>query len=421
MDGSTTLTTLTLSGGSATYSDNALSVGSHAITASYSGDSNFLSANSSTLTQQVNLASSSVGIASSSPSTVFGQATTLTANVSEVLPGQGIPTGTVTFYDGTTPLQTVSLTNGVANFSVVTLAVGTHALTAQYNGDSHFSSSTSGAITQTVGLASSQATDSSPGATVFGQSVTLTASLSAAAPGSGIPGGLVVFEDGSTPIGTGTLNGSGVATYTTSSLSIGTHEITVVYGGNNSFLGTTSSAYAQVVGQSSTTVNLVSATNPTVFGQTATFTATVTATSPGAGIPTGTVTFYDGTTALGTETVDNSGVAVDPVSSLSFGTHQITAVYSGDTNFGTSTSNIVAQVVNTANSSLSLVSSANPSVYGQPITFTVTASSVPPGSGTPSESVSLSVDSTVIATISVRTMLWPPWRATTTSMAARIR
>ena len=102
----------------------------------------------------------------------------------------------------------------------------------------------------------------------------------------------------------------------------------------------------------STTLN--STVNPTVFAQLATFTATVSALAPGSGTPTGTVSFYDGSTLLGTGTL-NGGIATFTTASLSVSSHAIKAVYGGDTNFKTSTSAILTQVVqSTAGAALAM-------------------------------------------------------------------
>jgi hypothetical protein len=101
------------------------------------------------------------------------------------------------------------------------------------------------------------------------------------------------------------------------------------------------------VNQASSSTVLVSSVNPSVYGQAVTFTATVSAVSPGSGTPTGTVTLYDGTTKLGTATL-SAGAAGFTTSTLSVGTHPIKAVYGGDTNFKTSTSAILSQVVQSA-------------------------------------------------------------------------
>ena len=152
---------------------------------------------------------------------------------------------------------------------------------------------------------------------------------------------MVTFKDRKTTLGTGTLI-SGNATFTTGSLSAGKHFITAVYGGDSStYNSSTSRALRQVVNKASTTTALTSSANPSVYGQSVTFTATVAATS---GTPTGTVTFKDGSKKLGTGAL-NSGHATFTTTSLSVGTHAITAVYGGDGNCNGSPSPAVNQVV----------------------------------------------------------------------------
>ena len=146
-----------------------------------------------------------------------------------------------------------------------------------------------------------------------------------------MPTGTVDFYDGDTLIGTGTLDESGEATFTTTSaLDYGTHTITAVYEGDDDFSTSTSTGISVAVGQDTTTAT-VSPLDPAVYGDTVTLTVTVTADEPGSGVPTGTVDFYDGDTLLGTGTLDESGEATLPVSGLVVGTHEITAVYEGDT------------------------------------------------------------------------------------------
>jgi hypothetical protein len=331
--------------------------------------------------------------------TVYGESTTLTATVTTA--ANVTPTGTVEFFDGSIDLGPGTLDSGVATIDVSCLTPGSHSITAVYAGDANVNASTSSPITQTVALASASASVTSPGSTVYGQTVTLTAQLSAVSPGSGTPSGIVMFEDGTTALGTGTLDPLGMASYTTSSLSVGSHQITVTYGGDNHFLSTTSTAYSQVVNRASQTTTLVSSVNPTVHGQSTTLTATVTATLPGAGAPTGLVIFEDGALALGTGQLDATGTATFSTSDLSSGLHQITAFYFGDANFTPGTSLPTDQAVNPADTSLSLVASANPSVFGQSITYTVTASAISPGSGTPTQSVELTIDSALVATITL--------------------
>src|SRR5207253_2471452 len=108
------------------------------------------------------------------------------------------------------------------------------------------------------------------------------------------------------------------------------------------------------VGTASTTTAIASSSNPSIFGQSVTFTATVTVVSPASGTPTGTVTFKDGATTLGTGTLDGSGVATLSTAGLSVASHSITAAYAGDTGFTTSTSSALIQVVSSAGTAYSL-------------------------------------------------------------------
>jgi hypothetical protein len=231
---------------------------------------------------------------------------------------------------------------------------------------------------------------SSANPSVYGQPVTFTATVAGT---GGTPTGNVTFKDGSTTLGSAPLNSSGVAMYTTPSLTDAAHSMTAVYGGDAAFAGSTSSALSQNVNQAGTTTALGSSLNPSTYGTSVTFTATVTAVAPGAGTPTGTVTFKDGNTTIGSSAINGSGTATFSTSSLATASHSITAVYSGDTNFTTSTSTVLTQTVNKANTSTALNSSPNPSTYGQSVTFTATVTPST-GTGSPTGSVTFTVDGT---------------------------
>lgn len=184
-----------------------------------------------------------------------------------------------------------------------------------------------------------------------GQNVTFTATVSA----STTPAGNVTFMDGSTTLGTTALNGSGVATYSTTALGVGTHSITAVYAGGTTFAGSTSAATSITVnsaGLTATTTTLTASATSVSTGTSVTFTGTV-APSSGSGTPTGSVTFMDGTASLGMGTL-SSGTATYATSSLAAGTHSITAVYGGDTNFSGSTSSALAVTVTAATPSFSI-------------------------------------------------------------------
>jgi hypothetical protein len=92
-----------------------------------------------------------------------------------------------------------------------------------------------------------------------------------------------------------------------------------------------------------TTTTLVSSVNPSASKQAVTFTATV---KSGAGIPTGTVTFTNNGSTVGTGSLKGNGQATFTTSTLSSGSHSITAVYGGNSSFSGSTSAVLTQTVN---------------------------------------------------------------------------
>jgi hypothetical protein len=208
-------------------------------------------------------------------------------------------------------------------------------------------------------------TSSSP-TSIFGQSVTFTATVSPSA-----ATGTVQFFDGATSLGNVALSG-GTASLTIATLAPGTHPITASYGGDGNFFGSASSSLTQTVlaGTISTATVLTSSLNPSAYGQQVTLSATV---SPSSGA-IGTVTFKDGASVLGTSALGAVGVATLTTSSLAVGTHSITAEYSGDVSHMSSASSVLSQTVNKASTTTTLTSSENPSKSGRLVTFTANVS-----------------------------------------------
>jgi hypothetical protein len=125
-------------------------VGSHPISAVYSGSANYSGSTSAELVVVVNQAATSTTLASSLSPSVFGKKVTFTARVAAVAPGTGTPTGSVTFYDGSTTLGTATLVSGKATFATTTLTRGSHMITAVYSGDPSYTTSTAAPLTQAV-------------------------------------------------------------------------------------------------------------------------------------------------------------------------------------------------------------------------------------------------------------------------------
>ena len=359
-DGTTQLGTGAVSVGAATFSTGSLGIGSHSLTAVYAGDVNFGSSTSSALAQTVRPLATNTSLVSSANPVAFGGNVTFTASVTP-----STATGTITFNDGTGKLGTVTIANGTATFSSAALSIGTHSLTASYSGDTNNAAANSAAISQVVNASTTTTTIASsanPG--TFGQSITLTATVKPAT-----ATGTITFNDGTTKLGTATI-ANGTAAFSSASLTVGTHSIAAVYGGDANNAAGASSAFSQVVNAAITTTTLTSSANPSTFAQSITLTANV---SPA--VATGTVTFNDGTTKLGTATIAN-GSATFSSAALTVGTHSIAAVYSGDTNNAVSTSSAVGQVVNAATTTTTIASSANPATLGQNVVFTATVSPV---------------------------------------------
>jgi hypothetical protein len=160
---------------------------------------------------------------------------------------------------------------------------------------------------------------------VTGQPVTLTATVASA---NGTPTGSVTFLDRTTVLGVVALDPNGQASLVLP-LGVGTHSLTASFAGIAPFTASTSDAVTETVNPAATTTSL----SADVFGGTfVQFTATVLPVAPGAGVPTGTITLFDGDHIVGTAQLDAQGQAFIDID-LAPGTHTLTASYSGDNSF----------------------------------------------------------------------------------------
>ncbi|MFZ1699208.1 MAG: Ig-like domain repeat protein [Pyrinomonadaceae bacterium] len=397
VDGNPVCTNVSLTAGSAVCNSPALGVGGHTVTATFGGDPNFNGSNG-TLSggQTVNKADTTLGLISSPNPSVAGEPVTVTATVGPVAPGTGTPTGTVTFsLDGNPVCSNVSLASASADCAMPYLTAGNHTVTATYAGDPNFNGSngtlSGGQVVNkadtTLGLASS------PNPSVAGEPVTVTATVSPVAPGAGTPTGTVTFSLDGNPVCSNVSLASASADCALPYLTAGNHTVTATYAGDPNFNGSNGTlSGGQVVNKADTTLGLGASPNPSVSGQQVTFTATVGVVSPGSGTPTGTVTFFaDGNPICTAAAL--SGVEATCNSSLVAGNYVITATYNGDPNFNTSNGTLLGgMTVNKAEASTSVASSVNPSVTGQAVTFTAAVAAVAPGAGTPTGTVTFSVD-----------------------------
>jgi large repetitive protein len=374
----------------------------HSVEASYSGDEDDAGSNASLL-QVVGQVPTETTIASSSPTSTYGQSVALRATVTTTATAGVDPTGTVTFYDyQTNPIATVgaSTVDGTttASLNVSSLMGGLHSITATYNGDQTFGSSSSDApVHLDVAEAPTIVTvASSADSTIVGQPVVFTVTINSSAAGET---GTVQFVDNGLMIGSGTVSG-GQATFETESLTLGAHPMTAVYEGDDDFVGSSSTnTVIQTIDQASSSTEVSSSHDPVLVGQAVAYTATVGVDAPGSGTPTGSVSFSDGGSPIPT----CQGLALPPGPPLSVTCSQaydtnvgrrITATYSGDADFSTSTG-AMAETVSPVSTSTTVVSSPSASTSGQSVTLTAT---VAPTSGTaiPDGTVTFSANGTAL-------------------------
>jgi hypothetical protein len=326
--------------GVATLATTALTVASHPITAVYSGDPTYATSTSTAVNQVVNAAASGTALGSSLNPSTFGASVTFTATVTG--PG-GTPTGTVQFKDGAGNLGAAVALNGsgVATLATSALNVASHPITAVYNGDGTYSTSTSSVVNQVVNLAASTTsiTGDTPDPSVVGQSFPVTFSVTG--PG-GTPTGNVTVSDGvESCVGTAAA-GTCDLTLTT----VGGRTLTATYVGDANYTGSASLTAPHTVNAAATTTTItsdLSAATAVGVGYTVNF--TVAAAAPGGGTPAGTVTVSDGTASCGPVTL-SGGTGSCLLTSTTAGAKTVIATYAATTNFAGSASAGTAHTVN---------------------------------------------------------------------------
>lgn len=271
-------------------------------------------------------------------SSTYGSQVSFSSTVTTVVGGNAVNAGQLNFYDGATLLGIVNLSSG-NTFATSALAPGSHSITVEYLPEAapqYRSSNSSTTITLNVSAANTSTVLTAPSTATYGSSVTLSATVSSG--GSAVTAGSVTFENNGSSIGTGTVNSSGMASLTTTSLPVGNDSITAVYGATTDYNSSTSASSTIVVTGASTTTTLGGLPSSAVYGTNLTMTAAVS--SGGSPVTAGTVTFQDGVTVLATSPVNSSGIASYSTSTLPVGVHNITASYGATTDYAASTSSV---------------------------------------------------------------------------------
>jgi uncharacterized repeat protein (TIGR01451 family) len=375
---------------------SALAVGSHTVTATLVPSGTW-AASSAVVSQVVNKSGASVAVASSGSTTRFGQTVSFSATVAPAS-----ASGSVQFWiDGMAFGGPVALAGGTASSSAIaTLPVGTHAIAAAYLGDGSYEAA-SGSLAggQVVNKATSSLTlaTSNPSA-VYGASLQFSAMVEPAG-----ATGLVQFKIDGADFGAPVEVAAGAAmSLELPLLSAGSHTIGGLYLGDGSYLSS-SATLAQEVAKASVSAGLALSPNPSLFGQAIAMTAKLT--SPSGQVPTGSVAFLKGESALVTAGIDSSGKASAPLSTLAVGITAVVAAYSGDANHEAARSEPAEQTVEKAQTRLSISSSLNPALHGQKVVLTATiapVAPVAPGAGSPAGEIAFydGADSIGSATLS---------------------
>ena len=203
---------------------------------------------------------------------------------------------------------------------------------------------------------------------------------------------------------------TGSATLIVKSLSAGSNSLTCAYSGDGNYNQSTSPVLSQTVHKATPTVTLASGAAPSVFGQAVPLTAGTGGLPADILPPTGSFSFYQGATLLGTAPVvplqltpvSSSTNSILTIPNFSVGTHSpLSATFSGDDNYNSATTSSISQTVNQASTSVALSASANPSALCQSVTFSARVSAVSPGSGTPTGNVVFLQNGSPMATITL--------------------
>lgn len=325
-----------------------------------------------TSTGTVTKVTPTIAVAAPAPAPVLGTSGTFTVTVTGV--SAGSPSGTVTFAvtgpAGTSPscaAQTLTAGSGgtaTASCTLSSMRAGTYSVTASYGGNTNYNAAgPSAAATTTVVKRSPTVTVAAPAPPAWGGQATFTATVNGVT--GVVPTGSVTWQiSGPTAVSCGSSTivaataATATATCTVTGLHAGTYSVQASYGGDANYLAAGPSAAADVlVPHKVTTTSLTSSANPTTYKAPVTLTATV-----NNGYQTsGSVSFFDGTTPIGTANLDATGKAV-LVTSFGVGAHDLTATYSGDTENASSTSAALPETVNTAPLTITALPATGP--YG---------------------------------------------------------
>jgi hypothetical protein len=375
-----------------------LAIGTHQVTATWSGDSTYPAITLTTPHLVVGIPVT-LNLASSANAASVGQQISLTTNVVNVAgvpAGSPGPTGTIALTDNGTLFATSTITapGVILTNSLLLATAGTHTIVAAYSGDANHAAATSTITVQVAALPTTVTISSSANPAPYGLAITFTATVTAnpalfirslynnaTITLAGLPGGPISVPVTLSASGSSAGVAIGIATYTIATLQPGSYPVTASFSGNNSTTASVSAPLTQVIRQAISSTALSVTPNPAYTGQTVTFAVTVN--SP-AGSPTGTVLLFDGGLPLATITLNpgssastgGSAQAFFATALLGVGTHTLSARYSGDTSNLVSFSPNVSETILLSTFTLTLNPATLSLQTGHHSTLTFSATSI---------------------------------------------
>lgn len=341
------------------------------------------------------------------PGATHGQNITFTANVTNTSGNSSLPTptGTVSFVvNGSQTIGSGTLTNGTYALTYNQLAAANYTVVAQYSGDSNYAAANSVTDSFSVSPEASSLSATAPGSTAVGQMIVFTVTDTSAS-GVGTPNGTVTVIPqylATPPTYTGTLSGSG-------GTATATVQVPAMQAGYLAFKANCVSSdpsftcynpinvSANVIKGTSTMTLVANPSNPAA-GASATFTATVTGAGAPYPTPTGSVTVYDYATAIGTVSLNSSGVATLNIGSITGSYHSFSANYTGDGSYNGANATAGSSAATATSTALSV--SPNPPVNGSTTTLTATLTYTA-GSSAPTGNMSFYEDGSLLGTVAL--------------------
>jgi Bacterial Ig-like domain (group 3) len=330
-----------------------LAAGTYNVTAVYSGDVNYKATTATGASFVVTKVNTPFSESAAPASVPYG--TTDTLSVTGMAAGA---TGTVTFTSGGVTLCTVTLP-AVSCTTSVALAPGAYSVTATYSGDSNHNGATALGASFTVTKADTAMTESAaPASIAYGAQDTVSV--------AGLPGGAtgtVTFTSGGSTLCTAIL--PAISCQTSTSLIPGTYDVTAAYAGDANYNGTSATGASFIVTKA--TPAITEAAAPATISYGAQDTVSVAGLPAGA---TGTVAFTSGGATLCTAILPST--SCQSPASLTPGTYDVTATYSGDSNYTGAIAGGASFTVTKATTSMSESAAPASIAYGAQDTLSVT-------------------------------------------------